>query len=180
MNEPIQEKTTDTPRPSAKARSVVAHPGSRSSHGCHHVAHGWEKAGESPKSKCLHDPNPASARSKRNEDYGLTKPNSGTSERATRSPECSCTAKSLARCCSRTHNSRNRATHPALRAPGSTEDPIQTERKRRQYVSLFSSNVALSYRKTAPGDAVTALRSGVTKCGCSSSRSSSTLGRPLN
>jgi type IV secretion system protein VirB10 len=36
--------------------------------------------------------------------------------------------------------------------PGSTEDPIQTERKRRQYVSLFSSNIALSYRKTAPGE----------------------------
>ena len=30
---------------------------------------------------------------------------------------------------------------------GSTQDPIQTERKRRQYVSLFSSNIALSYRK---------------------------------
>jgi type IV secretion system protein VirB10 len=36
--------------------------------------------------------------------------------------------------------------------PSSTEDPIQTERKRRQYVSLFSSNIALSYRKTAPED----------------------------
>jgi len=36
-------------------------------------------------------------------------------------------------------------------APGSTEDPIQTERKRRQYVSLFSSNIALSYRKSLPG-----------------------------
>src|SRR5580658_5726080 len=35
--------------------------------------------------------------------------------------------------------------------PGSTEDPIQTERKRRQYVSLFSSNIALSYRKTDSG-----------------------------
>src|SRR6202140_3371291 len=54
-------KDDDTPRSSAKARSIVAHPGSRSSHGCHHVAHGWEKAGESPESKCLHDPNPASA-----------------------------------------------------------------------------------------------------------------------
>ena len=30
----------------------------------------------------------------------------------------------------------------------SEEDPIQVERKRRAYVSLFSSNVALSYRKT--------------------------------
>ena len=29
------------------------------------------------------------------------------------------------------------------------EDPIQAERKRRAYVSLFSSNVALSYRKNA-------------------------------
>src|SRR5271168_5328826 len=28
------------------------------------------------------------------------------------------------------------------------EDPIQTERKRRAYVSLFASNVALTYRKT--------------------------------
>ena len=36
--------------------------------------------------------------------------------------------------------------------PSSTEDPIQTERKRRQYVSLFSSNIALSYRKNAPGE----------------------------
>ncbi len=35
--------------------------------------------------------------------------------------------------------------------PSSTEDPIQTERKRRQYVSLFSSNIALSYRKTDLG-----------------------------
>jgi type IV secretory pathway VirB10-like protein len=31
------------------------------------------------------------------------------------------------------------------------EDPIQAERKRRAYVSLFASNVALSYRKT-PGN----------------------------
>ena len=28
------------------------------------------------------------------------------------------------------------------------EDPIQAERKRRAYVSLFASNVALTYRKT--------------------------------
>ncbi|MFZ3218236.1 MAG: hypothetical protein WA192_19470, partial [Candidatus Acidiferrales bacterium] len=40
---------------------------------------------------------------------------------------------------------------PGASAPGSTEDPIQTERKRRQYVSLFSSNIALSYRKNAQG-----------------------------
>src|ERR1700723_3787351 len=30
------------------------------------------------------------------------------------------------------------------------EDPIEAERKRRAYVSLFSSNVALTYRKTPP------------------------------
>ncbi|MFZ3217675.1 MAG: TrbI/VirB10 family protein [Candidatus Acidiferrales bacterium] len=30
------------------------------------------------------------------------------------------------------------------------EDPIQTERKRRAYVSLFASNVALTYRKAPP------------------------------
>ncbi|MGH9698632.1 MAG: TrbI/VirB10 family protein [Candidatus Acidiferrales bacterium] len=31
-----------------------------------------------------------------------------------------------------------------------TEDPIQAERKRRAYVSLFASNVALTFRKTPP------------------------------
>jgi len=36
--------------------------------------------------------------------------------------------------------------------PGSppTDDPIQAERKKRAYLSLFSSNVALSYRKDLP------------------------------
>jgi type IV secretion system protein TrbI len=33
------------------------------------------------------------------------------------------------------------------------EDPIQAERKRRSYVSLFASNVALSYRKAPPAAA---------------------------
>ncbi len=65
----------------------MAHLGSRSSHGCHHVAHWWE-------------------------------------------PQSS--------------NASGNST------PGSTADPIQTERKRRQYVSLFSSNIALSYRKGVP------------------------------
>ncbi|HMI50549.1 MAG TPA: TrbI/VirB10 family protein [Candidatus Saccharimonadales bacterium] len=32
--------------------------------------------------------------------------------------------------------------------PGRTEDPIEAERKKRNYLSLFSSNVALTYRKT--------------------------------
>jgi len=36
------------------------------------------------------------------------------------------------------------------------EDPIEAERKRRAYVSLFSSNVALSYRKTPASPAVPA------------------------
>jgi type IV secretory pathway VirB10-like protein len=36
------------------------------------------------------------------------------------------------------------------RAPGErAEDPIETERKKRNYLSLFASNVALSYRKNA-------------------------------
>jgi type IV secretory pathway VirB10-like protein len=43
-------------------------------------------------------------------------------------------------------------------APGSerVEDPIETERKKRNYLSLFASNVALSYRKNSP----TALQNG--------------------
>jgi type IV secretion system protein TrbI len=36
------------------------------------------------------------------------------------------------------------------------EDPIQAERKRRAYVSLFASNVALSYRKTPTNPAIPA------------------------
>jgi len=31
-----------------------------------------------------------------------------------------------------------------------TEDPIKAERRKREYLSLFASNIALSYRKTAP------------------------------
>jgi type IV secretory pathway VirB10-like protein len=41
----------------------------------------------------------------------------------------------------------------------SPEDPIEAERKRRAYVSLFSSNVALSYRKTPASPAVPASES---------------------
>ena len=40
---------------------------------------------------------------------------------------------------------------PSANAPAErTEDPIQAERKRREYLSLFSSNVAVTYRKNAP------------------------------
>src|SRR5258708_13686633 len=31
-----------------------------------------------------------------------------------------------------------------------TEDPIKAERRKREYLSLFASNIALSYRKSAP------------------------------
>ena len=44
----------------------------------------------------------------------------------------------------------SQSQQPGAGGPGeqrSEEDPIQVERKRRAYVSLFSSNVALSYRK---------------------------------
>ncbi|MGC1965007.1 MAG: hypothetical protein WA673_01025, partial [Candidatus Acidiferrales bacterium] len=44
---------------------------------------------------------------------------------------------------------------PQLGVPGNlpeqrAEDPIQAERNRRAYVSLFASNVALTYRKAPP------------------------------
>jgi type IV secretion system protein TrbI len=41
------------------------------------------------------------------------------------------------------------------------EDPIQTERKRRAYVALFASNVALSYRKTPPNSSASAIETSV-------------------
>ena len=40
---------------------------------------------------------------------------------------------------------QNASGNPSDQRP---EDPIQAERQRRAYVSLFSSNVALTYRKT--------------------------------
>lgn len=40
--------------------------------------------------------------------------------------------------------------------PRPEEDPIQAERKRRAYISLFASNVALSYRKTPANSTVPA------------------------
>src|SRR6266851_9159692 len=57
----------------------------------------------------------------------------------------------------------SQSQQPGAGGPGeqrSEEDPIQVERKRRAYVSLFSSNVALSYRKppaTASGPATEVL-----------------------
>lgn len=38
---------------------------------------------------------------------------------------------------------------PSNAAGERTEDPIKTERRKREYLSLFASNIALSYRKTA-------------------------------
>jgi len=49
-------------------------------------------------------------------------------------------------------------SYPGSNAPSERpEDPIQAERKRRDYLSLFASNVAVSYRKNAaavPGPAI--------------------------
>src|SRR5208282_2174980 len=39
---------------------------------------------------------------------------------------------------------------PSNAAGERTEDPIKTERRKREYLSLFASNIALSYRKTTP------------------------------
>src|SRR5260370_3678562 len=48
-------------------------------------------------------------------------------------------------------------SYPGSNAPSErAEDPIQAERKRRDYLSLFASNVAVSYRKnpiSVPGSA---------------------------
>src|SRR2546422_5497374 len=39
---------------------------------------------------------------------------------------------------------------PSNQAGDRTEDPIKAERRKRDYLSLFASNIALSYRKTLP------------------------------
>lgn len=43
----------------------------------------------------------------------------------------------------------NQPAETGNNAPSRSEDPIQAERKKREYLSLFASNVALSYRKNA-------------------------------
>ena len=43
-------------------------------------------------------------------------------------------------------------TPPAVAPPEHAEDAIQAERKKRSYLSLFASNVALTYRKQTPRD----------------------------
>jgi type IV secretion system protein VirB10 len=51
-----------------------------------------------------------------------------------------------------THDQQQAQTSyaPSNAAGDRTEDPIKTERRKREYLSLFASNIALSYRKTAP------------------------------
>jgi len=51
-----------------------------------------------------------------------------------------------------THDQQQAQTSyaPSNAAGERTEDPIKTERRKREYLSLFASNIALSYRKTAP------------------------------
>lgn len=41
-------------------------------------------------------------------------------------------------------------SYPSNASTEHTEDPIQAERKRRDYLSLFASNVAVTYRKNGP------------------------------
>ena len=52
-------------------------------------------------------------------------------------------------------------TAPNNTPPATAEDEIRAERRKREYLSLFASNVALSYRKDAPnaGGSITELRS---------------------
>ena len=51
-----------------------------------------------------------------------------------------------------THDQQQAQTNyaPSNAAGERTEDPIKAERRKREYLSLFASNIALSYRKTAP------------------------------
>ena len=51
----------------------------------------------------------------------------------------------------------NQASYAGSNAPTERgEDPIQAERKKRAYLSLFASNIALSYRKNAAASAASA------------------------
>lgn len=46
-------------------------------------------------------------------------------------------------------------TSPSVASGGErVEDPLETERKKRGYLSLFASNIALSYRKNVPAEPV--------------------------
>jgi hypothetical protein len=142
MNEPIQEKTTTPPGLLPKhvqswlilGLAVLM------------VVIMWLTGGKSRRvsqSKCLHDPNSASleVNETRLRIYKTEFRNFRESNSQPRVLLCSKIVCSEPR---RTHSSRSRATHHAHRAALKIRS---NERKRRQYVSLFSSNIARSYRR---------------------------------
>ena len=150
MNEPIQEKAPEAARPFAEARPVVADSGPRGLDGCHHVAHQPEKAADPGEIECPGRPGTRTA-------CRSTKP---------KSRNCKAASQELQRQELVAQNALAQQTRLLGGAPASSqpnqasettgnaptersEDPIQAERKKRDYLSLFASNIALSYRKNA-------------------------------
>ena len=136
---------TETARPHAQECSGMGHARPRRADGYHHVAHGRE---EGPDRRDIEQP-------------GFQTPaplevNEGRSQRF-RAGFRTFSASSRPRSTSRTNSSEHSSLTPKrprplkspTRAapPDAATDPVQDERKKRAYVSLFSSNVALSYRK---------------------------------
>jgi len=103
-----------------------------------------------------------------NEDCRSSESNPRAPARAARCAECPGAAEQVPG----RNNSRQQQAQtsyaPSNAAGERTEDPIKAERRKREYLSLFASNIALSYRKAAP-----ATQAGPPE---SSSQSTDTLG----
>ena len=90
----------------------------------------------------------SAARSQRRQNRRTAKPHSGVAARAARGRERSRATEPSHRAprrrtCRKRSSPAQRATAP----PTARKMSIRAERKKREYLSLFSSNVALSYRK---------------------------------
>ena len=154
-NEPTRtsRESTEAPGPSPEERPILADYRPRVPDGRHHVAYRREEAADPSQSKFLRR-SPSQAPLEVNETKiaelqnriqelqreQLVAQNALTQQ--TRLLGVRRPARFAA-------TASNRAS-PASRRNQRAEDAIQAERKRRAYVSLFASNVALSYRKTAP------------------------------
>ena len=136
---------TQTARPDAQECSSVGDARPRRADGCNHVAHGREEGADRPEIERSDLPAARADRSKRSADCNPSEPDSGVAAGAANRNHSAEQILWLAPV--RAAARRFRSGHGSRLPNPPPPDPVQEEKKRRAYVSLFSSNVALSYRK---------------------------------
>ena len=150
MNEPIQEKTPKPPGLLPKHVQSWLILGLAVLDGRDHVAHGWEEAADRCKSKCTRGPHSRSTRSKRNEDCRLqNRIQELQSEQLAAQSALAQQNRLLGAAPQDQQPGASKRTRPAMRPANAPKTRFKTERKKREYLSLFASNIALSYRKAA-------------------------------